>query len=60
MLVSDFTFPVGGNAIARAGARPVLVDCAPGSFVLDLDDAGRRITPRTRALMAVDPFGEPC
>ncbi len=60
VLVADFTFPASGNAIAQCGARPVLVDCAPGSFLLDLDDAARRITPRTRALMAVDPFGQPC
>lgn len=60
VLVSDFTFPASGNAIAQCGARPVLVDCAPGRFLLDLDDAARRITPRTRALMVVDAFGEPC
>ncbi len=60
VLVSDFTFPASGNVIAQCGARPVLVDCAPGSFLLDLEDAERRITPRTRALMAVDPFGQPC
>ena len=60
VLVSDFTFPASGNAIAQCGARPVFVDCARDSFRLDLDDAERRITPRTRALMAVDPFGQPC
>lgn len=60
VLVSDFTFPASGNAIAQCGARPVLVDCEPGGFRLDLDDAARHITPRTKALMAVDPFGQPC
>lgn len=60
VLVSDFTFPASGNVIAQCGARPVLVDCAPGTFLLDLADAAARITPRTRALMVVDPFGEPC
>ncbi|MBA3746623.1 MAG: aminotransferase class I/II-fold pyridoxal phosphate-dependent enzyme, partial [Solirubrobacterales bacterium] len=60
VLVSDFTFPASGNAIAQCGARPVLVDCEPGSFLLDLEDAARRVTQRTRALMVVDPFGQPC
>ena len=60
VLVSDFTFPASGNAIAQCGATPVLVDCGPGGFLLDLADAAARITPRTRALMAVDPFGQPC
>lgn len=59
VLVSDFSFPASGNVIAQCGALPVLVDCRPGSFLLDLEDAAARITPRTRALMAVDPFGQP-
>lgn len=60
VLVSDFTFPASGNAIAECGARPVLVDCLPGSFLLDLEHAAARMTSRTRALMVVDPFGQPC
>jgi dTDP-4-amino-4,6-dideoxygalactose transaminase len=60
VLVADFTFPASGNAIAQCGARPVLVDCRPGSFLIDLAGAAARITPRTRALMVVDPFGQPC
>ena len=60
VLVSDFTFPASGNAIAQCGARPVLVDCLPGSFLVDLEDAAARVTARTRALMVVDPFGQPC
>ncbi len=60
VLVADFTFPASGNVIAQAGATPVLVDCLPDSFLIDLDDAAERITSRTRALMVVDPFGQPC
>ena len=60
VLVSDFTFPASGNVIVQCGARPVLVDCVPGGFVLDLDHAAAQVTSRTRALMAVDPFGQPC
>jgi len=59
VLVSDFTFPASGNAIAQCGAVPVLVDCLPGSFLLDVADAAARVTARTRALMVVDPFGQP-
>jgi perosamine synthetase len=59
VLVADFTFPASGNVIAQCGARPVLVDCRPDSFLLDLDDAAARVTSRTRALMVVDPFGQP-
>lgn len=59
VLVSDFTFPATGNVVVACGATPVLVDCAPRSFGLDWTDAARRATPRTRALIAVDPFGQP-
>lgn len=59
VLVSDFTFPASGNAVVQAGAVPVPVDCRPGAFDLDLADAERRIGPRTRAIMPVDPFGQP-
>lgn len=59
VLVSDFTFLASGNAIAQCGAVPVLVDCLPGSFLLDVADAAARVTKRTRAVMVVDPFGQP-
>ena len=59
VLVSDFTFPASGNTIVQCGATPVLVDCSAGRFALDLADAEQKVTPRTRALMVVDPFGQP-
>lgn len=59
VLVSDFTFPASGNAIVQAGATPVMVDCAPGKFTLCMEDARRKLTCKTKALMPVDPFGQP-
>ena len=59
VLVSDFTFPASGNAIVQTGATPVMVDCRPDRFDLDFDDARRKVTKRTRAIMIVHPFGQP-
>lgn len=59
VLVSDFTFPASGNVICQLGATPVLVDSAPGSFAIDADHAASLVTERTRAIMPVDPFGQP-
>lgn len=59
VLVSDFTFPASGNAIVQCGATPVLVDCLEGRFDLDLDDARKKITSKTKAIMVVHPFGQP-
>ncbi len=47
--MSDFTFPATGNVVVERGAVPVLVDCEPGGFGFDIDDADRRVTPKTKA-----------
>lgn len=59
VLVSDFTFPASVNAIIQTGAIPVLVDCLSGRFDLDVKDARRKASPNTKAIMPIDPFGQP-
>lgn len=59
VLVSDFSFPASGNAIVQCGAKPVFVDCLPDRFDLDWEDAKAKITPKTRGIMIVHPFGQP-
>lgn len=58
VILSDFTFPATVNVVLQVGARPVLVDCGLG-FALDPDAVRAAVTSRTRALMPVDPFGQP-
>ncbi len=52
------TFIASALAVARAGASPVLVDCDPLHHLIDPDAVAARITSRTRAVMAVDLFGQ--
>jgi perosamine synthetase len=59
VLVSDFTFPATGNVVVQTGATPVLVDCLPGRYEMDVDRAASLVTPRTAAVLPVDPFGRP-
>lgn len=59
VIVSDFSFPATGNVVVQLGARPVFVDCAPDRFDADLVGVRRALTDRTRALLVVDPFGQP-
>jgi perosamine synthetase len=59
VLVPSFTFAASVNAILYEGARPVFVEPEPDTYNLDVADLERRITPRTRAVMAVDVFGHP-
>jgi dTDP-4-amino-4,6-dideoxygalactose transaminase len=54
-----FTFYATAEAIVRRGATPVFADIDPASFNIDPEDAGARVTPRTRAVMPVHLFGRP-
>jgi dTDP-4-amino-4,6-dideoxygalactose transaminase len=53
------THIVVANAVRFAGARPVYVDCRLDSYNIDLEQAERRITPRTRVLLLQHTFGIP-
>lgn len=57
VLCPDLTFIAPANMIALTGARPVLVDVEPGSWAIDPVQMKHRITPRTRAVIVVHPFG---
>src|SRR5205823_6606719 len=45
------------HAVTRCGATPVLADADPETLGLSPKDAARRRTRRTRAIVAVHPFG---
>ena len=60
VIVPSLTFIASVNVIAHAGATPVFVDVDPRTYNIDPDDIEARITPRTRAIMAVDQIGLPC
>ena len=59
VLVPSFTFASSVNVILFERAIPVFVDIEPDTYNLDPRDLERRITPRTKAIMAVDVFGHP-
>jgi dTDP-4-amino-4,6-dideoxygalactose transaminase len=60
MIVPAFTFVASASAARFVGAKPVLCDIRGTHDVnLDVQDVERRITPRTRAVMAVHFFGYP-
>jgi dTDP-4-amino-4,6-dideoxygalactose transaminase len=54
-----FTFYATAEAIARVGATPVFADIDPATLDLDPEDVAARVTPRTRAIVAVHLFGRP-
>ncbi len=57
VIVPAFTFIATGSAVSALGARPVFADIDAATFNLDPDQIEARITPRTRAIVAVHLFG---
>lgn len=60
VIVPAFTFVASATAARYVGATPVLCDVrSPEDFNLDVEDVAARITPRTRAVVAVHFCGYP-
>ncbi len=60
VIVPALTFIASASAVRYVGATPVLCDIrGPQDFNLDLEDVAARITPRTRAVIAVHFCGYP-
>ena len=59
VLVQSLTFMASFQAISAAGAVPVACEVYPDTVTLDLEDAARRITPRTKAVMPVHYASNP-
>src|SRR5438270_6687488 len=57
VILPTFTFFATAGCVARTGARPVFVDIDPVSYNLDPCQVENKITPRTRAVIAVHLFG---
>ena len=60
VIVPSLTYIASVNAIAYTGATPVFVDSLENTWQLDPADVMRKITKRTRAIMAVHLYGHPC
>lgn len=60
VVVPTLTFAATANAALYTGATPVFADVDERTLLLDPADVERRITPRTRAIVAVDYAGQPC
>lgn len=59
VIVPAYTFPATANAVELTGARAVLVDVDPRTFLLRPELIGEALSPRTRAVLPVHLFGRP-
>lgn len=60
VLVPDLTYVATANAVSYTGAKPVFVDVLPDTWTIDLEDAGRKLTRKTKAILPVHIYGTPC
>jgi dTDP-4-amino-4,6-dideoxygalactose transaminase len=58
VILPTFTFFATAGSVCRAGATPVFVDMDPVSYNLDPAQVADKVTPRTRAILAVHLFGQ--
>jgi perosamine synthetase len=57
VILPSFTIISCAAAVLRTGCRPVLVDCEPDTWCLDVAEVRRKITGKTRAIMPVHIYG---
>lgn len=60
VIIPDFTMMASALAVCYTGATPVFVDADPQTWNLSPSAVAEKITPRTKAVMAVHIFGNPC
>jgi dTDP-4-amino-4,6-dideoxygalactose transaminase len=59
VVVPSFTFYASAEAIVPTGARPVFCDVDPDTFCMTADTVRAAMTAATKAIVAVDLFGNP-
>jgi len=59
VITTPFSFIASSNCILYAGAKPVFVDIDPRSLNIDPAQVEEAITDRTKAILAVEVFGNP-
>lgn len=60
VIVPALTFVATVNVVLQLRLKPVLVDIEPCSYGIDVNLIAKAITQRTRCIMPVHTFGQPC
>ena len=60
VITTAFTFVATTEAIGIVGAKPVFVDIDKDTFNIDASKIEAAITPRTKAIIPVHLYGQPC
>ena len=60
VIVPGLTFIATANAVTYTGAKPVFADSEKDTWNIDPISVTRLITPRTKAIIPVHLYGQPC
>jgi len=60
VIVPTLTYIASVNSITYTNATPVFVDSLEDTWQIDPEDVKRKITSKTKAVMAVHLYGHPC
>ncbi len=60
VIVPDLTFAATANAVFHAKAKPVIVDVDEKSWTISISEIEKAITPKTKAIIPVHLYGQPC
>ena len=60
VVVPAITFVATANCVLYQGAKPVFADVEKDTLLIDIKSVEALITPRTKAIIAVDYAGQPC
>ena len=60
VIVPTLTYVACANAVLYTGAVPVFVDSLEQTWQMNPDEVRRKVTAKTRAIMAVHVYGHPC
>ena len=59
VIMPSFTIISCATAIIEAGGKPVLVDCYPDTWCLNIEQMKEKVNNRTKAILVVHMFGHP-
>jgi dTDP-4-amino-4,6-dideoxygalactose transaminase len=60
VITTPYTFFASAECVSHKGGTPLFVDVEPDAFTIDPEKIKKAITPRTRAIIPVHIFGQPC
>jgi perosamine synthetase len=60
VIIPPMTFAASANCVVYQGGTPVFADVDAGTLLLDPAQVEAKVTPKTKAIIAVDYAGQPC